>query len=256
MLVDVRDAVAWVTLDRPEVRNAISLALRRDLAELFGALAGDESVRVLVLAGNGPAFCAGGDVRELAAPRTPQEDAERVADGNRMIERLHRLPFPTIAAVHGAVAGAGAALALACDLVLAAESTTFRFSFVHLGLGPDAGASALVPARVGAARARELFLLGGSLDAAEALAAGLVNRIVPDDRLGAAAADLAGELSRRSAPALAATKRLLAGPGLADALDRELTEQVALLATAEHRAAREAFLRRSTKGSREGASVE
>lgn len=255
VVVERRGRVAWVTLDRPAARNAVNLRMRVELADTLERLAGDDGLHALVLTGRGETFCAGGDVVELAQERTPAEDVERMAAGNRMIAALHGFPVPTVAAVHGAAAGAGCGLALACDLVYAGESARFVLSFVALGLAPDAGASVLLPARLGPGRAKELLLLGGSLTATEAAAAGLVDRVVPDERLLAEVETVAETLAGRSRPALVATKRLLDHRvDLAGALAAELEAQVALLATAEHRAARDGFLSRRV-ATRKGADA-
>ncbi|PZF83348.1 enoyl-CoA hydratase/isomerase family protein [Jiangella anatolica] len=249
VVVERRDRVAWVILDRPAVRNAVDLRMRVELADALDRLAGDDDLHALVLTGRGETFCAGGDLAELAQPRTPAEAADRMAAGNRMIAALHGFPVPTVAAVHGAAAGAGCGLALACDLVYAAASARFVLSFTGLGLAPDAGASVLLPARLGPGRTKELLLLGGTLDAVDAAGAGLVDRVVPDDRLLAEVETVARTLADRSRPALVATKRLVdRHVDLASALAAELDAQVALLATSEHRAARDAFLAR--KGAR------
>lgn len=246
--VEYRDATAWVRLDRPAVRNAIDVALRRELAEALAALAVDERLHALVLTGNGSAFCAGGDLTDLAAA-DGTGSRDRLTAGNRMVRALFDFPVPTVAAVNGVAAGAGCGLVLACDVVLAAESAWFQMSFVGMGLGPDAGTSALLPARVGVGRARSALLLGERLTAAEAHAAGLVDRVVPDDRLAAEAELLAERFARSPRPALVATKYLLnRGLGLGAALEAEADSQVLLLSGPEHRAARDRFLsRRATR---------
>ncbi len=237
--------VAWLTLNRPAVRNAISLALRTALADRLTELAADTGIHALVLTGARPGFCAGGDVRELAEPRSDAETVHRIGEGNRMIQALYEFPVPTIAAVHGTAAGAGCSLAMACDLVVAAASARFRFSFVAMGLGPDAGASVLLPARVGLARAKELFFRGTLLTAAEAHAAGLVDYVVPDEDLAVYVTELAEEFGGRSRPALVASKRLVNDwLDLTGALRSELAVQARLTATVEHRQARDAFLHR------------
>jgi 2-(1,2-epoxy-1,2-dihydrophenyl)acetyl-CoA isomerase len=245
LLVRRHGAVAWLTLNRPAVRNAIGLALRTALADRLTGLAADTGVHALVLTGAGPGFCAGGDVAELAEPRTDAQTVHRIGEGNRMIRALYEFPVPTIAAVNGTAAGAGCSLAMACDLVVAAASARFRFSFVGMGLGPDAGASVLLPARVGLVRAKELFFRGTPLTAAEAHTAGLVDYVVPDEDLMAYVTGLAEEFSGRSRPALVASKRLVNDwVDLAGALGSELAAQAGLMSTVEHQRARDAFLHR------------
>jgi 2-(1,2-epoxy-1,2-dihydrophenyl)acetyl-CoA isomerase len=235
--------VAHVTLHRPEVRNAIDLRMRTTLADVFEALAADADLHAVVVTGAGAAFCAGGDVRELAGVTTRAQARHRVEAGNRMVAALLAVPVPTIAAVNGVAAGAGGSLALACDTVVMAAGASFRQSFLALGLAPDAGASYLLRRRLGPQRALHVALHHGRIDADLALELGLADAVVPDDALGTAVRACTDRAVAASRPALVATKRLLASTeDLQVALDAELEAQVALLDTPQHLDARAAFL--------------
>ena len=144
------DGIATLTLNRPEVRNALDMAMRRELEEALTALAGDGQVRVLVVRGAGEHFCAGGDVKFMRDnAMTAAEGQTRVEAINRAILALARFRAPTIAMVDGAAAGAGCNLALACDLVIASDRARFGEMFARIGLIPDAGGTYFLPRRVG-----------------------------------------------------------------------------------------------------------
>ncbi len=208
----VTDRVGSIRLNRPEVLNAWSGTMGRDLTAAVGLAAADDDVRAIVLTGAGRAFCAGGDLNEPYS-----ETAEGHIDLRSVIEQvstplvlaIREAPKPVIAAVHGAVAGVGCGLAFACDLVVAAESAFFLMPFTKVGLVPDGGSLAFANARVGPARAAELALLAQRLPAARALDWGLVNRIHPDDQLEHETRLLATQLADGPRLAFANTKRLV-----------------------------------------------
>ena len=174
------DGVATITLNRPEVRNALDMTMRRDLEAALVALDADPGVRVVVVRGAGDHFCAGGDVKLMRDnPMTAAEGQSRVEAINRAILALARFRAPTIAMVDGAAAGAGCNIALACDLVIASDRARFGEMFARIGLIPDAGGTYFLPRRVGLARAKELVFTGDIVDAREAERIGLINRVVP-----------------------------------------------------------------------------
>jgi enoyl-CoA hydratase/carnithine racemase len=252
----VEDGIATLRLNRPEARNAMDDEMRGAAIAALEAFAADPAVRALILTGTGAAFCAGGDVRgmqqRLAAP------AEEVAFNgwrrqgrtHRCVSLLHLFPKPSIAAVNGAAAGLGADLALACDFVMAGEAAHFTMSFIARGLIPDGGGMYFLPRRVGLARAKELVFSGRRVAAAEALAIGLADRLVPDSELLASARGWAGELSAGSPAALALAKSVL-DRSLEMGFDAVLAEgakaQAICYTTAEHRASVAAFLGTSAK---------
>src|SRR5262245_31614371 len=184
VLGECADGVATVTLNRPEARNALDMAMRRDLETVLLRLANDPEVRVLVLRGAGEHFSAGGDVKFMRDnPMTAEEGQSRVEAINRAILALARFRTPTIAMVDGAAAGAGCNLALACDLVVASDRARFGEVFARIGLIPDAGGTYFLPRRVGLARAKELVFTAEIIEAGDAERIGLVNRVVPTAEL-------------------------------------------------------------------------
>jgi enoyl-CoA hydratase len=179
--VESSEGIAVVTLHRPEARNAINLEVVNELHAVLEALGRDGTTRVLILTGAGKAaFASGADIRELRDRRAA--DALRGINSS-LFMAVERFPLPTIAAVNGYALGGGCELALACDLRVAGESARFGQPEVGLGIIPAAGATYRLPRIVGAGRARDLILTGRIIDADEALAMGLVNRVVPDDRV-------------------------------------------------------------------------
>ncbi|WP_431875786.1 enoyl-CoA hydratase/isomerase family protein [Amycolatopsis sacchari] len=201
--------VGRITLDRPEVANALDLPTARELAEaVTAAEAGD--VRVVLLTGAGARFCAGGDVGSFLAAEEPPEYLHELASGvEAALRRLSGLPKPVVAGVRGAVAGAGLAFVLNADVVVAARSTKFRMAYAGIGLTPDCGVSYLLPRAIGTQRALELALTGRTLSAEEAREWGLVTEVVDDDALDGRAAALAGALADGPAGALGQAKRLI-----------------------------------------------
>ena len=250
----VADGVATLRLNRPERRNAIDDATRRLMIEALEAAAADPGVRALVVTGAGTAFCAGGDVRgmqqRLAAPagEVAFNGWRRQGGTHRAVALLHNFPKPTIAAVNGAAAGLGCDVALACDFVMAAEGAHFTMSFVARGLIPDGGGMYFLPRRVGLPRAKELVFSGRRVGAAEALAIGLADRVVPDAALPEAARAWARELSGGSAAAIALAKSVL-DRSLEMSFEAVLAEgakaQAMCYTTDAHRASVEAFLAKS-----------
>jgi enoyl-CoA hydratase/carnithine racemase len=172
--------------------------MKRALAELVPALGADDAVGALLLTGAGRAFCAGGDTKRMAqegAPPAPEDRKQQLRWEHGIPLALYRMPKPTLAALPGPAAGAGFSLALACDLRVMAESAFVTTSYVKLGLSGDYGASWFLTRLVGPARAREILFLGDRLSAAECLALGLANRVLPDAELEASALELARRLA-------------------------------------------------------------
>ena len=208
--IDASAQVATVTLNRPDKLNSFT---RKMHAELRAAL--DEVVaaraRALVLTGAGRGFCAGQDLADLSFEPGAMTDLGALIDQNfnPLVRRLRALPLPVIAAVNGIAAGAGANLALACDITLAARSSSFVQSFVKIGLIPDSGGTALLPQRVGMARALGLAMTGHKLCADDAQQWGLIWQVVDDAQLPDAAARLAAQLAQQPTKAIAAIKQAM-----------------------------------------------
>jgi 2-(1,2-epoxy-1,2-dihydrophenyl)acetyl-CoA isomerase len=201
----VSDGVAWIRLNRPDRMNAVNGELRRALVEAVRRAGDDEAARVVVVTGEGRGFCAGADVRELAGREGGVEGIRQ--DYESLLSGLRTMPKPTIAAMNGVAAGIGASLALACDLRVAVPQASIVEAFVRIGLTVDGGVSWLLPRLVGTARALELFYTGDPLSAEEALARGVVNRVVEPEQLEPAVRELAGRLAAGPSGALAAIKR-------------------------------------------------
>ena len=212
LLFDVADGVATVTLNRPASLNAFSTPMQRELAALIAHLADDNAVRAVVLTGAGRAFCAGGDIGEMEAAADPVPLAGR-NKLHRMLTTvlmpLVRLEKPVIAAINGAAVGAGMNLALAADITLVSDTATFSQAFVKVGLVPDTGGLYLLTRLIGLNRAKELCFTGRMIGAREAFELGLVNRVVPGNKLMPEALALAKELASGASAAIGLTKSLL-----------------------------------------------
>ncbi|MFJ9104653.1 enoyl-CoA hydratase/isomerase family protein [Streptomyces sp. NPDC102405] len=207
------DGQVWyLTLNRPEVLNALTPDQRDLLVELLGRASADPDVRAVVLTGTGRGFCAGADLRGAsgAGERVAGDVARTLRLGaQRLIAAVLDCEKPVIAAVNGTAAGLGAHLAFACDLVLAAESAKFIEVFVRRGLVPDGGGAYLLPRLIGPRRAKELMFFGDALTAREAERLGLVNRVLEDEELTKTAREWAERLAGGPTRALALTKQLV-----------------------------------------------
>ena len=255
---EVDDAgVARLTIDRPDAKNALTWDMRDRVSGLLEAASLDVGIRVVVVSGTGGAFCAGADLRTPQPPPPRPDDApDRVAgEIATLVERgWQRLATavldcarPVVAVVDGVAAGGGAQLALACDLVLASERARFVQVFVDRGIVPDAGAAHIVTRLVGPQRAKELFFLGDSVDAASAERLGLVNRVVPTDALDELVDDWVGRLAAAPTRAIAVTKGLVNRAFESDratALRDEAVGQEVVQATEDAREGVRAFVER------------
>ena len=212
VLVDLDDGVAHVRLNRPEASNGMNVPFLKALYEALMRVHGEPRTRAVLLSGEGPHFCAGGDVHTFAAQGEALPDYLREATTwlGSCASALTRLEAPVVAAVHGYAAGGGGfGLVCAADLVVAGESAKFLLGATRVGMAPDAGGSVTLARIVGLRKAMEIALLNPTLSAAEAAELGIVNRVVPDDRVLAEGRDLARQLAGGATRALAATKRLL-----------------------------------------------
>lgn len=215
VLLSVDQGIATVILNRPEIRNAIDDDTRTALGAMLEEVAGDASIRALILTGAGKAFCAGGDIKAMQQ-RLEAQAGQVAANGWRrqrrthhVVDLLHRLEKPTIAAVNGAAAGLGCDLALCCDFILASEVASFSMSYVLRGLVPDGGGLYFLPRRVGLPKAKELIYSARRVEAAEAVAIGLADRLANPEELVANAQRWAEELTPGSRIALGLAKSIL-----------------------------------------------
>jgi enoyl-CoA hydratase/carnithine racemase len=191
------DGVAWLTLNRPAARNALTMDLMEALDAELARIATDPAVHVVVLAGTGPAFCAGHDLRELRSNPTRAAYEATFALCSRLMLRIVRLPKPVIARAHGVATAAGCQLVASCDLAVAADTARFATPGVNIGLFCSTPMVALSRA-VGRKASMEMLLTGDLLDAAQARELGLVNRVVPEADLDAAVAALAAQIAAKS----------------------------------------------------------
>jgi 2-(1,2-epoxy-1,2-dihydrophenyl)acetyl-CoA isomerase len=217
------EGVATITLDRPEVLNALNRAMALELQLTLGAVAKDPAVRAVLLTGNGRAFCAGQDLSEAVPPSGLLPDiGDIVRDSYNPIVRLLRsIEKPVICAVNGVAAGAGANLAIACDILIAAEEAAFIQSFAKIGLIPDTGGTFFLPRLVGLHRATAMMMLGERVTAARAREIGIVHEVVPHSVLGETAFSLARSLASQATRGLGLTKRAL-NRSLSNNLDAQL----------------------------------
>lgn len=244
LLVTVRDRVATLRMNRPDTRNAFEHALREDLIDCLRRLAEDEQVRVIVLTGSGTAFSAGGDLREIGTGMNLTQAEAYMEDVTRLIPILWHLNKPVIAAVNGAAYGAGFSVALACDLVIASEEATFSLAFVKVALVPDLCATYFLPRLIGLQRTKEWVFTGNTLPARELLKLGVVNDVVPAEKLEKHVSELASRIALGPPLALASAKKLLNRSfhlDFSEALRAENEAQARCLASEDHREGVTAF---------------
>ncbi len=218
--VETEGGVHRITLNRPEVMNALNRDLRRDLT---AALLAGHSARVIVLTGAGRGFCSGQDLSDASGLDAAGFEATLNDEYVPMIRAITEAPVPVLAAVNGVAAGAGANLALACDLVIAAESAVFIQAFTRIGLIPDAGGTSFLPRRVGLQRAMGAALLAEPVSARQAEAWGMIWEAVPDARFAEVVSGRAAKLAAGPTGAYAALKQALRG-----AFDQSLEAQLAV----------------------------
>jgi 2-(1,2-epoxy-1,2-dihydrophenyl)acetyl-CoA isomerase len=212
ILVSETEGVVTITLNRPDKLNAFIGHMRRDLAEALEHAGSDRTVRVVVITGAGRAFCAGGDVSfmaELMERHDSEEFARILGAGKRVITAIRNMTKPVVAAVNGPASGAGCNLAFACDFRVASTNASFTQSFLRVGLHPDWGGTYFLPRLVTPNVACEMFLLGRTIDAAEAMRLNIVNQVVSPEELEAATQQLAEELKAAPPIAVAAAKQAI-----------------------------------------------
>jgi 2-(1,2-epoxy-1,2-dihydrophenyl)acetyl-CoA isomerase len=225
------DSAARILLNRPEALNAWNEQFGRDLLDAVTIVAGDDSVRAVMITGAGRGFSSGADLKEQRSTTddgVPDLSARLRDVYHPIITSLREMPKPVIAAVNGPAVGIGCSLALAADLIVAAESAYFLLAFVNIGLIPDGGSTVFLPARIGYARAAEMAMLGERVPADQALDWGLINRVVPDEELEGAGEALLQLLAKGPTASYAGAKRLLNRrmyAGLAEQLEAEADAQ-------------------------------
>ncbi len=245
VLLAIEHAVAIVTLNRPRVLNAIDAQMAQALADVVARVERDGTARALLLRGEGRAFCAGGDVARFLEG-DPTVAIEAIIDPlHAALRTLDALKLPTLAAVQGPAAGAGFSLAMACDLCIVADDAVFNLAFARIGISPDSSSTYRLPRLVGERKALELAMLAEPVRAPEALALGLVNRVVPAADLASEAMALARRLAQGPTAAYARIKHLVGrslGNDLPAQLDLEREAFLAGTRTADFKEGVQAFL--------------
>lgn len=246
--LEISKGAARLTLNRPERLNSFTVRMHEEVADALTAIESDESVRTLLLTGEGRGFCAGQDLADRAvAPGEAAVDLGASVEKYYapLIRRLTALPIPVICAVNGVAAGAGASIALAADMVIAARSAKFIMSFANIGLVPDSGASWALPRLAGQARALGMALTGDPVPAALAADWGLIWKCVGDDQLQDEAEALVEKFSAGATLGLAETKKLIRTAmtrTLDDQLDLERDRMRELGRSADYREGVDAFM--------------
>ena len=237
-----------VTMNRPDRRNALNPDMTRGLVEAARRAAEDQEVRAVLLRGAGGTFCVGGDVKSMAAGRAPMSFEEKQVNlrkGMEVSRILHQMPKPVVAQVDGAAAGAGLSIALACDLRVASTSVKITTAFAKVGLSGDYGGTYFLTQMLGSAKARELYLMSPVLTAQEALALGMVSKVVPDAEVDAAAHELAMSLAQGPSVTLGYIKTNINNAeslSLEACFDGEAIHHTRCGDTADHKEAAKAFV--------------
>jgi enoyl-CoA hydratase/carnithine racemase len=229
LLFEIHGAVARLTLNRPKAMNALNLATLDELERRLGEIARNDELRALVLTGNGPAFCAGADLKEvLAGADLAPGEADFLDRADAVFGMLRRFPKPVIAALNGVTMAGGLELAMCADIVVAAESATIADAHANFGVFPGAGGAAILPRLIPLNMAMYLLMTGKSLSAAEMKACGLVCEVHPDLALADAALALASHIAKKSPVALRRMKEVARASADKSGADALLHEQVML----------------------------
>lgn len=253
ILFAVVDEIATLTLNRPDRSNAFDDEMTAETLDALKQIERDAAIRVVVLTGAGKNFCAGQDLAAFVERRRSEDGftvREHLLQGyNRIVTRIRAIEKPFVAAVNGAAAGAGLGICCACDLRYVAENAKFRMAFIGIGLAPDSGTSFLLPRLIGYGRALEMALTNELMDAQEAFAAGLANKVLPPDELMEATMTLAKQLANAPTRGIGLTKRAFnrsLATDLEGALDYEAYVQNIAIETQDHQEGVNAFLEKRT----------
>ncbi|QOI97548.1 MAG: enoyl-CoA hydratase/isomerase family protein [Flammeovirgaceae bacterium] len=242
---EVADGVATITLNRPDVYNALNDEITFELQDALKAVAKDDKVRVVVLTGEGKAFCSGQDLKAASGNQKRSFLQSLHKRYNPIIRAMRALPKPIICRLNGVAAGAGCSLALACDMIVASEEATLIEVFINIGLVPDSGSSYFLPRLTGMAKAFELCAMGSRVKAGEALALGLVNKVVPHEKLDETVKEYTDYFAKAPTKAIGLIKKMLAKSAtstLDEMLDYEAYCQEIAGSTQDYREGVQAFL--------------
>ncbi len=242
---NVTDGVATLSLNRPEVYNALNDEITYELQDVWKQIAKDDLVRVVVLTGEGKAFCSGQDLKAGAAQEKRSFMDSLHKRYNPIIRAMRNLPKPIICRLNGVAAGAGCSMALACDMIVAAEEAILIEVFINIGLVPDSGSSYFLPQLIGKAKAFELCTMGSRVKAKEALELGLVNRVVSADQLNAVVKEYTDYFAKAPTKSIGIIKKMLnkaATSSLEEMLEYEAYSQETAGATDDYKEGVNAFL--------------
>ncbi|ESU29326.1 enoyl-CoA hydratase [Flavobacterium limnosediminis JC2902] len=220
--VKIENNVAWIALNRPEVFNSFNREMALLLQDTLDNCASDSNVRAIVLTGNGKAFCAGQDLKEVTTPEL-NPGFRRILEEhyNPIIQKIRNIEKPVVAAVNGVAAGAGANIALACDIVVAVESASFIQAFSKIGLVPDSAGTFFLPRLIGFQKASALMMLGDKVSAEEAVNLGMIYKVFASDSFEVEVKRVAENLAQMPTLALGLTKRLL-NQSMTNSLEEQL----------------------------------
>ena len=247
IIYEKRGGVALLTMNRPDIMNALEAAMAQELVSAIRSSAADDEIGSIVLTGTGKSFSSGGDLSRLMQGFELLEGRRWLQEGYAQLMELANVKKPVIAAVNGYAVGAGFSLALLCDLIIAADTAKFGMAFIKVGLVPDCGALYFLPRLAGLQKAKELVFTGENIDAAEAHRIGIVNRVVPAAELLQEALKLGQQLAEGPAVALAQAKEILNasdGLSLEQVMELEIYAQSLCFQTEDHKEGAIAFLER------------
>ncbi len=249
LLIEQKDGILTITLNRPDVLNALTMGMMKGITDALKKAATDKAIKVVILTAAGRAFCAGADLGDLQKRQKVQSFSlgDELRDHfNPLVAQLRRLEKPVIGAINGLAAGAGASIILSADIKVCAEKATFLNAFVRVGLVPDSGMTYFLPRSLGYAKALEHMWLAKPVTAEQALAAGIVNKVVPAEQVLAEANAYASELAKMPPLALQLTKRAinrsLEAASLDEQMEYEAQLQEVLGKTKDHSEGVSAFL--------------
>ena len=206
---DVKNNTAFITLNRPEVFNSFNKEMAMEVQQALDTCQSDAEIRCVVISGEGRAFCAGQDLKEVTDPNGPALTSIVRDHYNPIIEKIRNLDKPVVAAVNGVAAGAGANIALSCDVVIAKESAAFIQAFSKIGLIPDSGGTFFLPRLIGFQRASAIMMLGDKISAQEAETMGMIYKSYKEAEFDSAIAEISGKLASMPTVGLAFTKKAL-----------------------------------------------
>ena len=219
---EIKDKIAFLTLNRPEVFNSFNREMALLLQKELDNCEKNPEVRAIVITGNGKAFCAGQDLKEVTSPELNPGFKKILEEHyNPIISKIRKIEKPIIAAVNGVAAGAGANIALACDVVIASENASFIQAFSKIGLVPDSGGTFFLPRLIGFQKASALMMLGDKISATEAEKLGMIYKVVSTENLSQEVSNIASILSNMPTKALGLTKRLL-NDSMSNSLENQL----------------------------------